>query len=79
MDEGELLLQEPRNEMTPHRLYDLSRDVGESEDLSKREPERVAEMLAAWEAWNAGLPPARAVVGPGRSADDVSRATAREP
>ena len=78
MDEGELLLPEPRDEMTPHRLYDLSRDVGETEDLSEREPERVAELLASWDAWNAGMRPALPVVGPGRSAEDVSRATARQ-
>ena len=78
MDEGELLLPEPRDEMTPHRLYDLSRDVGETEDLSEREPERVAELLASWDAWNAAMRPALPVLGPGRSAEDVSRATARQ-
>ena len=73
MDEGELMQREPRDEMTPHRLYDLSRDVGESEDLSAREPERAAELLAMWDEWNAGMRPAPAIVGPGQSADVADR------
>ena len=36
-------------------LYDLSRDVGEDRDLAAEEPERVAELLALHEAWDAGL------------------------
>ena len=40
MDEGELLRTDPRDQMTPHRLYNLNRDIGESEDLAQREPER---------------------------------------
>ena len=43
--------------MTPHRLYNLARDVGETEDLSEREPERVAELLAHWTDWNAQMRP----------------------
>ena len=73
MDEGELMQREPRDEMTPHRLYALSRDVGESEDLSAREPERAAELLAMWDEWNAGMRPAPAIVGPGQSADVADR------
>lgn len=34
MDEGELLRTDPRDQMTPHRLYNLNRDIGESEDLA---------------------------------------------
>lgn len=34
-------------------LFDLARDPGERHDLSSREPERRAEMLAAWNAWAA--------------------------
>jgi hypothetical protein len=52
MDEGELKRGEPRDIMTPYRLYNLRRDVGEQQDLAAAEPERVADMLKAWRAWN---------------------------
>ena len=35
------------------QLYDLSKDIGEKTDLAAAEPQRVAELSAAWEAWNA--------------------------
>ena len=38
--------------MSPYRLYNLRRDVGEQQDLAAAEPERVADMLKAWRAWN---------------------------
>ena len=57
MDEGELLRTDPRDQMTPHRLYHLGRDVGESEDLSRREPGRVGELLSLWNRWNAEMRP----------------------
>jgi arylsulfatase A-like enzyme len=34
------------------QLYDLTRDVGEKNDLAKAEPQIVAELSAAWEKWN---------------------------
>ncbi len=42
MDEGELLRSDPRDEMTPLRLYNLKRDIGESQDLSQQEPQVAA-------------------------------------
>lgn len=59
MDEGELLRGEPRDQMTPRRLYNLRRDVGETEDLSRREPKRTAELLALWTRWNGEMQPIR--------------------
>lgn len=50
-------------------LYDLSRDPGESTDLSEAEPERLAAMLDAVAAWEAELVEPR--WGPG--SDSVSR------
>lgn len=38
-------------------LFDLSRDERERANLARREPERLAELRAAWEAWDASLPP----------------------
>jgi arylsulfatase A-like enzyme len=41
----------------PVHLYDLSKDVGESNDLSVKHPEKVQELRDAWQAWNKTLPP----------------------
>jgi arylsulfatase A-like enzyme len=35
-------------------LYDLTKDIGEKNDLAKDKPQIVAEMKAAWEKWNKG-------------------------
>jgi arylsulfatase A-like enzyme len=35
-------------------LYDLAEDIGEQHDLAADRPEVVAELVAAYEAWNAG-------------------------
>ncbi len=57
MDEGEYLRSDPRDQVTPHRLYNLASDIGESDDLSAREPERVAELLSLWNQWNTEMRP----------------------
>lgn len=38
-------------------LFDISGDARERANLAKREPERLARMRAAWEAWNDSMPP----------------------
>jgi arylsulfatase A-like enzyme len=38
-------------------LFDLSRDERERANRAHREPQRLAAMRDAWEAWNAGMPP----------------------
>jgi arylsulfatase A-like enzyme len=38
-------------------LYDLSKDISESDDLSAKHPEKVKELRASWEAWNKELAP----------------------
>lgn len=35
------------------QLYDLSKDPGEAHNLATTEPQRVAELSAAWDTWNA--------------------------
>jgi arylsulfatase A-like enzyme len=45
----------PKMPVGPVHLYDLSKDIGESNDLSGRHPEKVKELRAAWEAWNKEL------------------------
>lgn len=37
----------------PVRLYHLAKDVGEKEDLAAQEPQRVRELQALWDTWNA--------------------------
>jgi hypothetical protein len=42
-------------------LYDLSKDIGESRDLSAEQPELVKRLQADWTAWRQGVgggPPA---------------------
>jgi arylsulfatase A-like enzyme len=36
------------------QLYDLAKDVGEKDDLAATQPKLVAELSAAWDAWNKG-------------------------
>jgi arylsulfatase A-like enzyme len=42
-----------RPPVTPPRLYDLARDIGEAHDLAAQHPETVRELQAAWSRWNA--------------------------
>ncbi len=35
------------------KLFNLAEDVGEKEDLTAKHPEKVKELTAAWQAWNA--------------------------
>ncbi|MBI4556772.1 MAG: sulfatase [Candidatus Hydrogenedentes bacterium] len=41
------------------QLYDLAADLGETSDLAEKHPDKVAELHAAWKAWNAQLEPPR--------------------
>ncbi|MFD0669182.1 sulfatase family protein [Ramlibacter sp. MAHUQ-53] len=54
-------------------LFDVSADARERANLGKREPQRLARMREAWEAWNATMPaiPADATVSLGYSAADM--------
>ena len=38
-------------------LFDIETDARERANLAQRQPERLAELRAAWEALNATLPP----------------------
>jgi arylsulfatase A-like enzyme len=38
-------------------LFDLSQDERERANLASRQPDRLAAMRAAWEAWNDTMPP----------------------
>jgi arylsulfatase A-like enzyme len=37
---------------TESKLYNLAADIGESNDLMEKEPERAAALQAAWDEWN---------------------------
>jgi arylsulfatase A-like enzyme len=37
---------------SPLKLYNLKDDIGEANDLSAKEPEKVKALQAAWDAWN---------------------------
>ena len=47
----------PRAQVAPLQLFNLKDDVGEQNDLSAKEPERVKAMQAAWDKWNSELQP----------------------
>lgn len=37
-------------------LYDLSKDLGEQDNLAAKDPKRASEMLATWKIWRAQMP-----------------------
>ena len=43
--------------VTAARLYRLSDDIGETKDLAATLPDKVQELQAQWDAWNATLVP----------------------
>lgn len=48
-------------------LYHLSADIGEKQNLAAQEPQKVAELAAAWKQWNTGnVPPSWEPGGRGR-------------
>lgn len=42
-----------RDGASPWQLYDLASDLSESNNLAQQHPQRVSELAARWEAWNA--------------------------
>jgi arylsulfatase A-like enzyme len=48
---------------TAANLYNLAKDIGERNDLADKEPDKVKELDAAWQRWNATQ--ARPLWGPG--------------
>jgi arylsulfatase A-like enzyme len=41
--------------LSPSRLYNLSRDIGEHNDLASSEPAKVKELQTLWDQWNGTL------------------------
>jgi arylsulfatase A-like enzyme len=50
--------------VTPPKLYNLAEDVGEANDLAAKNPEKLAELRATWQAWSAQM--ARPLWGGGK-------------
>jgi arylsulfatase A-like enzyme len=50
---GDWKLVASRIDKNVPRLIDLAADIGEANDLSVKEPEKLAELTKAWKAWNA--------------------------
>ncbi|MBA3485123.1 MAG: sulfatase-like hydrolase/transferase, partial [Pirellulales bacterium] len=48
-----------KGKATAAKLYNLAADVGESHDLMAEQPEKAAELQAAWDAWNKDNVPAK--------------------
>ena len=44
-----------KGEATPYRLYNLASDIGEANDLIKKNPEQFKELEGEWMKWNAQL------------------------
>ncbi len=54
IDEGDVHRSE-NPPLTPHRLYNLRDDIGETRDLAASEPDKVEELKALWDKWNATM------------------------
>ena len=40
---------------TPHKLYNLAKDIGETTDLSAKNPDKLRDLEGTWQKWNAQL------------------------
>ena len=55
-----------RGKATAAKLYNLASDIGETRDLIADNPEKAAELQAAWEAWNNDNVPPKWGAGDGK-------------
>ena len=53
----------PEFGVTPPRLYNLAKDIGETNDLAASNPDKLKELQGLWDTWNAQL--ATPLWGPG--------------
>jgi arylsulfatase A-like enzyme len=54
---GDLKLVHGEAGQAPPELFDLARDVGEENDLASRQPDKVEQLKALWDQWNARMAP----------------------
>jgi arylsulfatase A-like enzyme len=65
-----------RGQFTEAKLYNLADDIGETNDLIDKEPEKSAALQAAWDEWNKSNVPA--LWGDGRGRGRRSAANRQE-
>ena len=56
--QGDWKLVKPHIDMAP-RLHNLAQDIGEQTDLAAQYPDKVRQLQALWDAWNANNEPPR--------------------
>jgi arylsulfatase A-like enzyme len=49
-----IAMESGKSSIAGAELHNLATDIGEKQNLADREPEKVKQLAAAWEAWNAG-------------------------
>ena len=54
---GDMKLVQGRANSSPPELFDLANDIGEQSNLAARQPEKVKELKAMWDDWNAQMAP----------------------
>jgi arylsulfatase A-like enzyme len=67
-----------RGQFTEAKLYNLADDIGESNDLIVKEPEKAASLQAAWDEWNKSNVPALWGDGRGRGRRGAANRQAAE-
>ena len=51
----EFAAEEPASGLSPVRLYDLGRDIGESNDLAASRPDIVRQLQSQWDGWSQSM------------------------
>jgi len=54
---GDMKLVHGKANSSPPELFDLANDIGEQNNLASKEPEKVKELKAMWDDWNAQMAP----------------------
>jgi hypothetical protein len=62
--------------VTAAKLYNLASDIGETQDLAAAMPEKVQQLQAQWDAWNATL--VAPLWGGGRAESGKSQASTKK-
>jgi arylsulfatase A-like enzyme len=76
-DHSDVRSQPPDVKVTAPRLYNLAKDIGEGHDLATEHPDKLKELLGAWQSWDAQL--AKPLWGPGSVRAASRPAEGRQP
>jgi arylsulfatase A-like enzyme len=52
---NEFAPEEPSSSFSPLKLYNLSRDIGETNDLASAQGDKAKELKGLWDQWNQTL------------------------